>query len=127
MIVVRTSSCVYVVQGHSGFLAGVSGLLQTSRLAAGNADMGTGLEFAVITAVIVGGASLFGGKGSMLGTMLGGLFIAVLNNAMVLFGVNSYAQYVANGLVVLLAVLISTLRSPGTPASNLFASFKKRH
>lgn len=102
-----------VLFGLTGFLAGVSGLLQTSRLAAGNAGMGVGLEFAVITAVIVGGASLFGGKGSMLGTMLGGLFIAVLNNAMVLFGVNSYAQYVANGLVVLLAVLISTLRSQG--------------
>ena len=99
--------------GLTGFLAGVSGLLQTSRLAAGNAGMGVGLEFAVITAVIVGGANLFGGKGSMLGTMLGGLFIAVLNNAMVLFGVNSYAQYVANGFVVLLAVLVSTLRSQG--------------
>lgn len=101
--------------GITGLLAGISGLLQTSRLAAGNAGMGVGLEFAVITAVIVGGANLFGGKGSMLGTMLGGLFIAVLNNAMVLFGVNSYAQYVANGLVVLLAVFISTLRSQGAP------------
>lgn len=115
-----------VLFGLTGFLAGVSGLLQTSRLAAGNAGMGVGLEFAVITAVIVGGASLFGGKGSMLGTMLGGLFIAVLNNAMVLFGVNTYAQYVANGLVVLLAVLISTLRTPGSPASDLFASFTRR-
>lgn len=109
-----------VLFGLTGFLAGVSGLLQTSRLAAGNAGMGVGLEFAVITAVIVGGASLFGGKGSMLGTVLGGLFIAVLNNAMVLFGVNSYAQYVANGLVVLLAVLISTLRSSGGAAPGLF-------
>ena len=48
----------------------------------------------------------------MLGTMLGGLFIAVLNNAMVLFDVNTYAQYVANGLVVLLAVLISRRAAP---------------
>ena len=114
-----------ILFGLTGFLAGVSGLLQTSRLAAGNAGMGVGLEFAVITAVIVGGASLFGGKGSMLGTMLGGLFIAVLNNAMVLFGVNSYAQYVANGLVVLLAVLISTLRSPGGSGSG-FLSLKRQ-
>ena len=79
------------------FPGGRLGTVATSRLAAGNAGMGVGLEFAVITAVIVGGASLFGGKGSMLGTMLGGLFIAILNNAMVLFGVTSYAQYVANG------------------------------
>ena len=115
-----------VLFGLTGFLAGVSGLLQTSRLAAGNAGMGVGLEFAVITAVIVGGASLFGGKGSMLGTMLGGLFIAVLNNAMVLFGVNSYAQYVANGLVVLLAVLISTLRSQGGSGAGILSSLRRR-
>jgi len=115
-----------VLFGLTGFLAGVSGLLQTSRLAAGNAGMGVGLEFAVITAVIVGGASLFGGKGSMLGTMLGGLFIAVLNNAMVLFGVNTYAQYVANGLVVLLAVLISALRSPGGAESGFLSIRRQR-
>ena len=114
-----------ILFGLTGFLAGVSGLLQTSQLAAGNAGMGVGLEFAVITAVIVGGASLFGGKGSMLGTMLGGLFIAILNNAMVLFGVNSYAQYVANEIVVLLAVLVSTLRSPGGSGSG-FLSFKRQ-
>ncbi len=92
----------------TGGLAAISGLLMTSRLGAGNAGIGYGVEFAVITSVIVGGASLFGGKGSMLGTLLGGLFIAVLNNAMVLSGINSYAQDVANGIVVLLAVLVRT-------------------
>jgi simple sugar transport system permease protein len=66
------------------------------------------VEFAVITAVIVGGASLSGGRGSMTGTLLGGLFIVVLSNAMVLLGVNSYAQDIANGVVVLLAVLVRT-------------------
>ena len=111
--------------GITGFLAAVSGLLQTSRLAAGNASMGVGVEFAVITAVIVGGASLYGGKGTMFGTMLGGLFIAILNNAMVLFGVNSYAQYVANGVVVLLAVLISTVRSQ-TGGAKSFNPFRRR-
>ena len=92
----------------TGGLAAISGLLMTSRLGSGNPNIGYGVEFAVITSVIVGGASLFGGKGSMLGTLLGGLFIAVLNNAMVLLGINSYAQDVANGIVVLLAVLVAT-------------------
>jgi simple sugar transport system permease protein len=95
----------------TGGLAAFTGLLMTSRLGAGNSNIGYGVEFAVITSVIVGGASLFGGKGSMLGTLLGGLFIAVLNNAMVLLGINSYAQEVANGIVVLLAVLVSTRRA----------------
>jgi simple sugar transport system permease protein len=90
----------------TGGLAAISGLLMTSRLGSGNSNIGFGVEFAVITSVIVGGASLSGGKGSMLGTLLGGLFIAVLNNAMVLWGVNSYAQDVANGIVVLLAVMV---------------------
>jgi ribose/xylose/arabinose/galactoside ABC-type transport system permease subunit len=92
----------------TGGLAAVSGLLMTSRLGSGNSNIGYGVEFAVITSVIVGGASLSGGRGSMLGTLLGGLFIAVLNNAMVLLGINSYAQDVANGVVVLLAVLVSS-------------------
>lgn len=90
----------------TGGLAAISGLLMTSRLGSGNSNIGYGVEFAVITSVIVGGSSLAGGKGSMLGTLLGGLFIAVLNNGMVLWGVNSYAQDVANGVVVLLAVLV---------------------
>jgi sugar transport system permease protein len=99
----------------TGGLAALTGLLMTSRLGAGNSNIGYGVEFAVITSVIVGGASLFGGRGSMLGTLLGGLFIAVLNNAMVLLGINSYAQEVANGVVVLLAVLVSARSRPRNP------------
>jgi ribose/xylose/arabinose/galactoside ABC-type transport system permease subunit len=94
----------------TGLLAAISGLLQTSQLGAGNPTIGRGVEFAVITAVIVGGANLYGGRGSMVGTLLGVVFIGVLNNGMVLLGVNSYAQYVANGVIVLLAVLISGFR-----------------
>jgi len=101
----RTRTLLFALTGG---LAAISGLLMTSRLGSGNPNIGYGVEFAVITSVIVGGASLFGGKGSMLGTLLGGLFIVVLNNAMVLLGVNSYAQDVANGIVVLLAVLVRT-------------------
>ncbi|GHF17431.1 sugar ABC transporter permease [Amycolatopsis deserti] len=98
----------------TGLLAAVSGLLQTSQLGAGNPTIGTGVEFAVITAVIVGGANLYGGRGSMVGTLLGVVFIGVLNNGMVLLGVNSYAQNVANGAIVLLAVLVSAIKpSPG--------------
>jgi ribose/xylose/arabinose/galactoside ABC-type transport system permease subunit len=102
-----------VLFATTGALAAVSGVLQTSLLGAGNPTIGSGVEFAVITAVIVGGATLHGGRGSLVGTLLGVLFIGVLNNGMVLLGVNSYAQYVANGVIVLLAVLIGALR-PGS-------------
>jgi len=102
-----------ILFGSTGLLAASSGVLQTSLLGAGNPTIGNGVEFAVITAVIVGGANLYGGRGSLVGTLLGVLFIGVLNNGMVLLGINSYAQYVANGIIVLLAVLIGALR-PGT-------------
>ena len=101
----RTRTVLFAITGG---LAAMSGLLMTSRLGSGTPSIGYGVEFAVITAVIVGGASLSGGRGSMAGTLLGGLFIVVLSNAMVLLGVNSYAQDVANGIVVLLAVLVRT-------------------
>lgn len=101
----RTRTLLFALTGG---LAAISGLLMTSRLGSATPSIGYGVEFAVITAVIVGGASLSGGRGSMLGTLLGGLFIVVLSNAMVLLGVNSYAQDVANGIVVLLAVLVRT-------------------
>ncbi|MFN3004947.1 ABC transporter permease [Mycolicibacterium wolinskyi] len=96
--------------GLTGVLAAISAVLQTSQLGAGNPTIGRGVEFAVITAVIVGGANLYGGRGSMVGTLIGVVFIGILNNGMVLLGVNSYAQYVANGLIVLLAVLVSGMR-----------------
>jgi ribose/xylose/arabinose/galactoside ABC-type transport system permease subunit len=94
--------------GITGALAAVSGVLQSAQFGSGNPSIGSGVEFDVITAVIVGGASLYGGRGSMVGTLLGVFFIGFLRNGMVLLGVDPYAQGVASGLIVLIAVLIST-------------------
>jgi sugar transport system permease protein len=96
----------------TGLLAAVSGVLLTSRLNSGYAGVGVGWEFDVISAVIIGGTSLFGGEGSMLGTLLGVLFIGLLGNGMVLLGVNPYLQDVARGVIILLAVLLSALQRP---------------
>lgn len=91
----------------SGLLAACSAILLSSSLSTGTASIGSGVEFSVISAVIVGGASLYGGRGTMVGTLLGVVFISVLGNGMVLLGVNVYAQQVAYGLIVLVAVLVS--------------------
>jgi simple sugar transport system permease protein len=69
-----------------------------------------GLEFQVIAAVIIGGTSLSGGRGSILGTLMGVLFIGFLQNGMILMGIDPFAQEVASGLIILFAVLISELQ-----------------
>jgi len=96
----------------TGGLAAISGVLLTSRLNSGYAGVGTGWEFDTISAVIIGGTSLFGGEGTMFGTLLGVLFIGLLANGMVLLGVNPYMQDVVRGLIILAAVLLSALQRP---------------
>jgi sugar transport system permease protein len=100
----------------TGFLAAMSGVLLTARLNSGYAGVGVGWEFDCIAAVIIGGTSLFGGEGSMFGTLLGVLFIGLLGNGMVLLGVNPYLQDVARGVIILGAVLLSALQRPKAAA-----------
>jgi simple sugar transport system permease protein len=95
----------------TGFLAGITGILLTARVGSGTSSIGNGLEFEVIAAVIIGGTALTGGRGSILGTVLGVLFISILGNALVLYGINAYAQNIVRGAVVLAAVLISNWQS----------------
>jgi len=104
-----------VILVTTGLLAGLSGFLLTSRLTSGYSGVGVGWEFDVIAAVLIGGASLTGGEGSMLGTLLGVLFIGLLANGMVLMGVNPYVQDVVRGGIILLAVWLSTIQK--SPAS----------
>jgi simple sugar transport system permease protein len=96
----------------SGLMAAIGGIVLSSRIMAGAYNVGEGLEFEVIAAVIIGGTSLAGGSGSMVGTFLGVLFIGLLANGMTLMGVPPYWQEVARGLIVLLAVLISVWQNP---------------
>lgn len=96
-----------VIFAGTGLLSAISAILLSSLIGSGNAGLGQGAEFQVIAAVIVGGTSLYGGRGSILGTLLGVLFIGLLTNGMVLLNVNQYGQMVAHGLIILLAVLAS--------------------
>jgi ribose/xylose/arabinose/galactoside ABC-type transport system permease subunit len=81
------------------------------RLNAAKPNMLYGLELDVVSAVVLGGASLFGGRGNIIGTLWGALVIVLIRNAMVLFGVSVYYHQVVKGLVILLAVFIDIVRS----------------
>jgi ribose transport system permease protein len=94
----------------SGFSAGLAGVILTSRLQAAAPSAATGLEFSVIAAVVLGGTSLAGGKGTILGTLLGVLILGTLNNGMTLASLATEYQQIVQGAVLLLAVALDQLR-----------------
>ncbi|ARA92242.1 sugar-transporting ATPase [Rhodothermaceae bacterium RA] len=101
---------VYVV---AGLLAGLGGIVQASQLKSGAPTYGLMYELYVIAAVVIGGTSLFGGEGKILGTLIGAFIIAVIQNGMNLTGVESYTQKVVLGFVILGAVLLDMLKKRG--------------
>ena len=107
---VRVGWITASVYGVSGLLAGLGGLVMASRLGTGDAKYGAMVELSVIAAVVVGGTSLRGGYGTMFGTLIGALIIAVIENGMNLMQLDSYAQKVVFGGIILFAVLIDRLR-----------------
>jgi ribose transport system permease protein len=105
--VTRLQMTVYIL---SGFGAALGGVFQASQLGAGAPNASAGIELSVIAAVILGGTSLSGGKGTIGGTLLGVLILGTLNNGLTLLSVSSYYQDVARGIVLLLAVGLDQLR-----------------
>lgn len=104
----RAKTLVYVI---SGMCAAIVGFLYLALFSSGSPQTGTGNEMLnAIAAVVVGGTSLMGGRGSIVGTFFGALLIGLLDNAMNLLGINSYLQWVVLGAVILLAVVVDELR-----------------
>jgi ribose transport system permease protein len=98
---------VYVIAGAT---AAISALILTSRLNSAEPVAATGYELDVIAAVVIGGTSLNGGRGSVWGTFIGSLLIGVINNGMNLIGISSYFQLVVKGLIIIGAVWLDRLR-----------------
>jgi ribose transport system permease protein len=94
---------VYVI---SGALAAVAGIISSSRTGVGSAQVGVGAELNVIAAVVIGGASLMGGRGGVINTLLGALVMGIIANIMNLGGVPGYHQQVYMGLIILVAMLL---------------------
>lgn len=94
----------------SAFAASITGILMASRLSSSQAGAGTGWEMIVIASVIIGGTSLFGGSGSILGTAIGAAIMTVLTNAMVLMRVSVFWQKIVVGVIIIVAVGVDTHR-----------------
>jgi ribose/xylose/arabinose/galactoside ABC-type transport system permease subunit len=91
-------------------LAAFSGIILSAQVMSGSSTFGRGYEMDVISAVIIGGASLNGGIGKVWGTMIGIVFLGVINNGMTLFGVGDFEKYIVRGLLILFAVLLNTIQ-----------------
>ncbi|MEM7735531.1 MAG: ABC transporter permease [Deinococcota bacterium] len=93
----------------SGLMAGLAAVIFVSRVTTTRSDMGTGLELDVIAAVVLGGTSIFGGKGSIIGTLIGLVFIQLLKNGLALMGVTSDATTIVIGSALIVAILLNNL------------------
>ncbi|MBS1653394.1 MAG: ribose ABC transporter permease, partial [Bacteroidetes bacterium] len=97
------------VYAIAGALAALGGIIVTARLDSAQPNAGTSYELDAIAAVVIGGTSLSGGKGTVWGTVIGAVIIGVLNNGLVLLNVSPFWQQVVKGGVILLAVIIDKL------------------
>jgi len=103
----KVTFSVYVI---SGLLAGLAGVVLAARTTSALPQAGVSYELDAIAAVVIGGTSLSGGTGSIVGTLFGALLIGVINNGLNLLGVSSYYQQVAKGLIIVLAGLTNVWR-----------------
>ncbi len=102
----RTRFAVYTI---SGVLAGIAGVLLAARATAGIANTGTGYELNAIAAAVIGGISLMGGRGSLIGTIFGFLIIGVLDNGLNIINVSPFYQLIVKGLIIIGAVFVDSI------------------
>jgi ribose transport system permease protein len=107
---IKVDRVLLFVYGVSGLLAGLAGIMSAGRLYSATGMLGQGYELDAIAAVILGGTSFTGGVGTIGGTLLGALIIAVLNNGLTLLNMSYFWQLVVKGLVIIVAVMIDRLR-----------------
>jgi ribose/xylose/arabinose/galactoside ABC-type transport system permease subunit len=109
---IGVSGVVFGVYTICGSLAALSGLIFLSRLSVGDPNSGLGLELEAITIAVIGGTSLFGGEGTVLGTIGGAMVLAIIANVLNLAGVSPFSQQVVKGAIIVLAVLLEAGRKP---------------
>ena len=104
---VNTKRITFTVMLISSVVAAIAGMLYAGRLESGRYQWGTGDELSVIAAVILGGTSLFGGTGSVIGSLVGSLLIGLINNGLILAGLDVSQQQIIRGLIIIVAVALA--------------------
>ena len=104
---INTTAIKFPVLLISGSLAALAGMLYAGRLQSGRFQWGDGDELSAIAAVILGGTSLFGGSGTVVGTLFGALLIGLINNGLILAGLDTSQQQVVRGVIIILAVALA--------------------
>jgi ribose transport system permease protein len=110
---IHTKRVKYIAYILCGALAAVAGILSTAKIGMASSTAGLGYELDVITAVILGGVSLKGGKGSAIGIMIGAIIMGVIRNGLLIMGVSAYYQTAIIGFIIIVVVMIDTLRNTG--------------
>jgi rhamnose transport system permease protein len=105
----KVDRALLLIYTASGLIAGLAAVIFVSRVSTTRSDMGTGLELDVITAVVLGGTSIFGGRGTIIGTLLGLMLMQALKNGLALAGVKGDGTIVVIGAVLILTILISNM------------------
>ena len=104
---VNTRRTIFNVYVLSGTAAALAGLILAARLGSGSSNAGVGFELDVIAAVVLGGTSLFGGRGTMIGTMLGALTVAVIGNGLILAHLSPFLTPIVTGIIMLIAIWLN--------------------
>lgn len=104
---INTKQIKFIVLTASGFVAGLTGMLYAGRLQSGRFQWGEGDEMSVIAAVILGGTSLYGGRGSIINSLIGSLMIGLINNGLILMGLEYSQQLIIRGIFIILAVALT--------------------
>ncbi len=110
---INTDNVIWIVYTLNGMMAGVSGILMAAQSGAGLPIAGEGYEMTIISACILGGTSLNGGKGSIWGTFLGIIMLTTISNGLTMLAVPTFWQQIIKGVILLISVLIDVIRSGG--------------
>ena len=111
---INTDSVLRRAFVFNGILAAIAGIVLMSRINSGQPAGGVAYEFDAITAVVVGGTSLMGGTGTIMGTVIGAMIIGVINNILNLMNVSSYWQQIVKGVIIAVAVILDMKTKSGS-------------